>query len=306
VVRAPTGRAVDVALIIDSSGSMRTNDPNNLRLAAAQVFLGAMQPEDFVSVIDFDHWFRIVAPLDRVNRIRPQLAADLNLINSVGGTYLGVGLQAGHTQLRKSPFAHPKAAVFLTDGDGTYNSEAELFANAGWPVYTVSLGNEPDQALLNQIAAQTGGRSYSLNSPQQLIAVYLEIAGRVAQSQMMLNQTQSLQPNQTQTNNVTIPVDQSSAVFGTSWQGSTVDTKLTDPNGRVITPSTQDAKITYSSGPTYNLYQVLDPIPGQWTVEIFGADLPDGAEDVTVQVLARSDTPVTMDGVEIFLPAVQR
>jgi hypothetical protein len=45
---------VDAALVFDSSRSMRSNDPGDLRIAAAQRFAQAMKTADRASVTDFD------------------------------------------------------------------------------------------------------------------------------------------------------------------------------------------------------------------------------------------------------------
>lgn len=54
---------VDVVLIIDSSGSMGSNDPDDQRLDAAKAYLTASIPGDFVGVVDFDGSVRLASPL---------------------------------------------------------------------------------------------------------------------------------------------------------------------------------------------------------------------------------------------------
>ncbi len=100
-----------------------------------------------------------------------------------------------------------------------------------------------------------------------------------------------------------MPGDRTTANFLTTWQGSTVDTRLIDPTGRVITPIIvdQDLLIAHQKGLTYELYRITDPQPGSWQVSIYGADLPAGGEEVSVQVAVRA--PQTSSG-RAYLPLV--
>ena len=43
----------EIALIIDSSGSMEENDPNNLRRNAAKFFIGLADPDVRIAIVDF-------------------------------------------------------------------------------------------------------------------------------------------------------------------------------------------------------------------------------------------------------------
>lgn len=46
---------IDVVMAIDSSGGMRVNDPNSLRLSAAKIFLDKLNPmTDKAGVVSFD------------------------------------------------------------------------------------------------------------------------------------------------------------------------------------------------------------------------------------------------------------
>jgi hypothetical protein len=55
--------AVDVMLIIDSSGSMATTDPGKKPLQAAQTYLAASAAGDRVGVVDFDGIAKLVSGL---------------------------------------------------------------------------------------------------------------------------------------------------------------------------------------------------------------------------------------------------
>lgn len=66
------------------------------------------------------------------------------------------------------------------------------------------------------------------------------------------------------------------------WGGSDVVLTLRSPSGREITRDTVAADVERDTGPTFDIVTVTDPEPGEWTVELFGADVPASGEDVTL------------------------
>jgi hypothetical protein len=69
--------------------------------------------------------------------------------------------------------------------------------------------------------------------------------------------------------------------ISTPWYGSTVDTVLVAPDDTTIGPETTDPDVYHAKGLTYELYRITDPQAGEWTVRLFGADLPPEGEEAT-------------------------
>ncbi len=141
---------VDVALIIDSSGSMEWNDPKDMRKEAAVRFINAALPGDDVAIVDFDDFARTPGPIGAIPGGRQDLISAVGSIDSVGGTDIGSGVREACAQLASSPSANPKAAVLLTDGQNnfTYGNDHDCFKDKGWPIYTIGLSPTADEALL--------------------------------------------------------------------------------------------------------------------------------------------------------------
>ena len=57
----------DIALIIDSSGSMKENDPNNLRRNAAKFFIELADPNVQITIVDFNGSAKTLARLTFAN-----------------------------------------------------------------------------------------------------------------------------------------------------------------------------------------------------------------------------------------------
>lgn len=270
---------VDVALIIDSSGSMSWNDPDNRRLAASHTYLDASADGDYVGVVDFDGTARIASPALRLPENHATLAAAIDTIDSSGSTNIGLGVAAGYNVLTASPSENVvKAAILLTDGEGNYNDQHEQFAEQGWSIYAFGFGSAND-ALLTEIATSTGGEYRRLptsNLPCEFQAVRARIAGAEPQP----CQTVHVLPGQTVTFTQNVPPGQGQATFSTSWPGSDVVMTLTSPSGRLIDRNTVAPDVTHNLGATFETYRITNPQGGDWEVSLYGADLPAGGEEV--------------------------
>jgi hypothetical protein len=100
-----------------------------------------------------------------------------------------------------------------------------------------------------------------------------------------------------QTASQTLAVKDGTSLLQTvsDWSGSAVETTLVAPSGRVIDASTVAPDVVYESGATFNRFQITNPETGDWTVELFGADVPVEGEDVFFTSFALPDESVDAD-----------
>jgi hypothetical protein len=171
---------VDLMLVLDTSGSMSWNDPGNLRVAAAEALLDALGGKDRAGLITFDDSASLRA---RLTYDKAQVKAALGSVGASGGTditrpmRLALGLLGAGSSLPPTE----QAIVLLTDGDGDYDrSLTESARQSGVVVYTVGLGSATDEALLDEIATQTGGKFFLALSAGDLVGIFRDgIAGEV-------------------------------------------------------------------------------------------------------------------------------
>lgn len=186
---------IDVVMLIDSSGSMSKSDPGQLNLTASHMLIDLLSPGDRVSLVDFDSKASVIAPLTAVSSQadRDALSAKLSAITAVGSTDYAAALSAARAQLAgDQDSGRRKVVIFLTDGrpePATKSNDSNFmtdylaglettiaeFAARGWPVHTVGLGNQPDQALLRDFALDTGGAYYRVTNPADLTGVFASI-----------------------------------------------------------------------------------------------------------------------------------
>lgn len=213
-LRTPVPRErTTIMLVLDTSGSMQGRDMFPSRLAAAQTaargFVGSL-PEGFrVGVVQFASQATLVQPVtDDLRAVR--LAIDG--LEADGGTAIGDGLEVALASLPPETFAAPATAppveeapatasgppvppavvLLLTDGQNTEGPDPRAAAGTardqGVPVFTIGLGgrsapfgpgagrsNGVDEALLGDIAAQTGGQYYFAPGGGDLARIYADL-----------------------------------------------------------------------------------------------------------------------------------
>lgn len=295
--------AVDVVLIIDSSGSMVGNDPNDKRLDAGKAYLTASLAGDFVGVVDFDDSVRLASQLQRLPENKDSLIAAINTIDSAGYTNIGGGIQAACNELQSPRSTSAvKAAILLTDGrnePGPYSGQHSCFINHGWPIYAFGFG-QADDDLLEQIAASTGG-DYKRLPTSNLVCEFQAVRAKIGGGQPGACTAHTIDPNELIQFPVQLLQQVLKATFSLSWMGSDVELSLVSPSGRVIDRHTTAPDVEHDLGATYESYGITNPEPGQWQVKLFGADVPAGGEEVVFNYATIAD-PDAPSG--LYLPAI--
>lgn len=186
--------AIDVILVVDNSGSMRENDPQNIRVSAAKLFVDLSSEGDRVGIVSMsgrDHT-GIVAGLtsigtwlDRTGMGRRALKDGLEELATptMGGTFMGQGLRHAYNMLDQTEPGRRQFVVFLTDGVQEVESRQVLDEVLGdfeerrfWKIFPIALGEGADFAFLEtEVADRTGGQAYRASTAEELIAVYTEI-----------------------------------------------------------------------------------------------------------------------------------
>lgn len=94
--------ALDLALVLDSSGSMGDNDPQGLRKTESKKLVDALLANDRASVVDFDSSARLAQAL---TSDKAAIKAAIDTIDNAGGTDIGAGVRVGIDSLGRSYLA---------------------------------------------------------------------------------------------------------------------------------------------------------------------------------------------------------
>lgn len=182
--KAPCASPIDVVLSIDSSGSMTTSDPGDLRKSAAREFVAGLDLNmDRVGVVS---WNTSAKSWSLTNN-RNDIESSIDSIGADGNTCLDTGVKAAIDLLSES--SRSKVIVLLTDGistDGGHytppgipGSPVDEARAKGIMVFTIALGPDADARNLTEIAHNTGGEFYSAPDASALAGIYQRIRSSI-------------------------------------------------------------------------------------------------------------------------------
>jgi murein DD-endopeptidase MepM/ murein hydrolase activator NlpD len=282
-----TGK-VELVLILDSSGSMSWNDPNDTRKDYAKRFINFAREGDYIGIVDFDEDAVILANLTKIltNDQREELKLAIDRIDSQGSTNIEDGLWKGLQVLGQGEAGNIKVAILLTDGEhntGPIGDAIKQYTQRGIRLYTIALTGEADEALLRSYAEQTGGRYLKAPTAAELGQIWQEIIGAAIGERPIL--TASFTMKQGDMREQPIPVDSAQEVLvaGITWPGSNVKLTLIRPDGSAVDPNT-DTTVEYNRGSDFEIYRVHSPAAGQWTARIEAIEAPDTGTQVKLTV----------------------
>jgi len=189
---------ISIVLLIDTSGSMAGPGIENARKAATS-FVSGLDANDLVSVLTFDNTVKTVIDFSKDHKA---VTDDIALINSTEGA--GTCLYDAAYQAVKMTATVPagrRAVVLLTDGvdeklgGGACSTHTEdnlvelaTSGNTRVPIFTLGMGGKVNQAGLNRIGSDTGGRYLYSTNPNQLDALFLRLSEQL-RSQYVLHYT---------------------------------------------------------------------------------------------------------------------
>ena len=134
--------------------------------------------------------------------------------------------------------------------------------------------------------------------PEALKLVGCAIAGQAWRCVPDQTQNLALQQGQTLQVSAAVPPNQSSVTVCVCDVGSQADLTVIDPNGTPVTEETPAA--SHSKGDGFDIWEIENPVDGDWTLQVYGADIPPDGEVVTIDVGLEAVSPP--DGDEDGVP----
>ena len=204
--KTKTTSGIDIVMAIDVSASMLAKDlrPNRLEAlkeVAADFIDG--RPNDRIGLVEYAGEAYTKTPITSDKSIVKRALRDINYNTIIeSGTAIGMGLATSVNRLKDSR-AKSKVIILLTDGvnnSGFIDPKiaSELAVEYGIKVYAIGLGTngmalspiginpngtfrygrqqvEIDEALLKEIAVETGGKYFRATNNDKLAEIYNEI-----------------------------------------------------------------------------------------------------------------------------------
>lgn len=187
-----TKRKATILIVLDTSGSMQTDNRIGTATQATVEFLTRLDPDDEVGVITFSSDVVILAEPAQVSQVSESLSGRITGLIADGNTalyaavcqavQLATDLQTEDSQNGDSRLY---GIVLLSDGEDTMGdpTENEMFATClptnaeadGIKIFPIALGGEADTTVLTRIANVTGGRLFTA-TPASISNVYVSIS----------------------------------------------------------------------------------------------------------------------------------
>jgi uncharacterized protein (TIGR03503 family) len=291
----PAGAAPhpDVRVLIDVSGSMKQNDPHNLRKPALELLLQLFPKDAKAGVWTFGESVAVLAPLQNVSdswrgaarKKSSQVTSDQLYTN------IPAALDKATADIRQSAPGYRTSVILLTDGMVDISkSEAENTAarqrlleeilprlkQAGVIVQTIALSKSADRELMERIAADTGGLFATAESAEELNRIFLQALDASAPSeQVPLSGNRFL---------VDSSIDELTTLV---FNKSAKPVELVSPEGKRYSAASHGDDMKWFEGQGFELITVTKPFEGEWQVV---ADVDKGSRVTIVSNLSLAAT----------------
>lgn len=263
----------DVRVLIDVSGSMKDNDPQNLRAPAMRMLVGLMPEEARAGVWTFAKMVNMLVPWRDVSDDWRQNAIDKSeKIHSYGlFTNIEQVLQTATANQKKPDPKFKRSMILLSDGfvdlkpgDTASRASRQRILDNVIPrlkklnitVHTIALSQNADHELLKALSMATDGWYRQAESAEQLQRIFLHLF-----EQSTSRDTVPLADNQFRIDD---SVEQMT-VLAFRRPGSQA-TRLQMPDGLTIGLDQQSERIRWQHESHFDLITIDQPETGQWQI----------------------------------------
>ena len=271
---AATDSKTDIRVLIDVSGSMKQNDPNNLRQPALRLLTGLLPTGSEAGVWTFGQFVNMLIQHGHVdNDWKDQARRASEKINSHGlFTNIEDTLRDATWDWNKTDPEQHRSLILLTDGLVDISSDTQInhasrerilneilpkLQRSGINIHTIALSNDADETLLRQLSSATQGNFTRATTAQELERVFLRMFETSTQAETL------------PLKNKTIQVDSSirEITLLIFHQADTPATHIILPDGSSIDQNHISNKVSWHHEQNYDLITIQQPPTGTWTID---------------------------------------
>jgi Ca-activated chloride channel family protein len=178
-VKGNTAVPVNLAIVIDRSGSMRGKRLSNA-VEAARGMVRRLRDGDRVSIITYNTRAETLVPATTVDASsRERIASQLSSVTPNGDTCISCGVEAGLDALRGST-GMIQRMLLLSDGQATagvrdvpgFRQLASRARDMGCTISSVGVDVDYNERIMTAIAIESNGRHYFVENDAQLPAIF--------------------------------------------------------------------------------------------------------------------------------------
>ena len=271
---ADTNPNADVRIIIDVSGSMKQNDPQNLRSPGLRL-LGGLMPGDAESgVWTFARYVNMLVPLQKADDTwRERVQQKSSEIHSHGlFTDIEQALQKATANVKVSDPAKQRSIILLSDGlvdlhqgkassdqsrQNIINKSLPQIKQKGFRIHTIALSEDADHELLKQLSMATDGWYHQVDNADELERVFLHLFEQATQrdSVPLVDNRFTID---TSVNEMTILVFR---------ENETDVTQLVQPDQKNQSYETHEPSVSWMQEKHFDLITIDKPMSGEWFID---------------------------------------
>ena len=263
----------DVRVLIDISGSMKHNDPQNLRAPALRLLTGLLPKGTRAGVWTYGQYVNMLVPHGDVDETwKKQAEQAAATINSYGlFTNIEDAMERATRDWREADDHSQRSLIMLTDGLVDVSKYPELDAasreriinkilprlrDAKVKINAIALSGEADHALLQQLASATDGWFEEADNADKLQRIFLHMFEKAAQPD-----TLPLTGNSVQVDN---SIEEITFLVFYDSQGRA--TQLVQPNHQQFGMNNAPKGVRWHHDTGYDLITISNPQSGEWHI----------------------------------------
>lgn len=264
----------DVRIVIDISGSMKKNDPENLRRPALDMLVKLLPEESKAGVWTFGQYVNMLVKHRSVDGAwRQEAGNDAESINSIAQfTNIGEALEkAAYDRSFSTKDQFQTHIILLTDGmvdisrdpavndrerQRIINEVLPSYQKAGYRIHTVSLSDKADKQLMDKLALSTDGKSVIAKTADELMNVFLEVFDQAVPKEEL-----PFDGNLFATDS---SIEEFTALI--FRQPNSPETRIISPDKTEYSQATKDPTVNWYRTDKYDLVTIKQPLEGEWKV----------------------------------------
>ncbi|HED15872.1 MAG TPA: VWA domain-containing protein [Gammaproteobacteria bacterium] len=270
----PTSPVADIRVLIDVSGSMKQNDPVNLRRPALKLLVGLLPENSRSGIWMFGKYVNMQVKLGTVNRLwKEQARKAADTIHSRGlYTNIEDAIQRASTDWTTNDPAYNRNLILLTDGMVDVSKDESLdkasrqrilekllprLRKAGVRIHTIALSDNADEELLKTLSLSTGGWFEKVLDANTLQRIFLRLFEQSTQ-----NDTLPLSQNHFSVDSSI--TDMTLLVFQSDPQSPT---HLSGPGNINWSAEQHPERVQWFHEQGYDMITVPKPVKGDWVID---------------------------------------
>ncbi len=266
--------SADTRVLIDISGSMKQNDPKNLRRPALRLLVGLLPKDSRAGVWTFGQYVNEEIPLGKVDDGWRERARDASGKIHSRGLYTDIEevLRRSTEDWKEPDGNYTRHVVVLTDGVVDISKNSLINARSrrrifdeilpglkklGVKVHTIALSQSADHHLLKKISGETDGWYEQVDDADQLKRIFLRIFEKVSKPDTVPLSKE---------NKFRIDKSVKEATLLVFHSADKEPTKIKTPNGTSFSSEDTPDGVSWHRDDGYDLMTITKPEAGEWQI----------------------------------------